>query len=299
MKYLRCPATSSLGNSFALQRLSPLLSTAPVDLGWAGLQQQGSAQSCSIRSYSQKGDTSSSSSFHESPGTNGEQKHYSARPSQHSFFHDRWEDASRERRYQTLSTYLDQLPPVIRELLLWSPLLALLYFICCMEAPYYRRPNEPIYYLLYPQWLRQRRGVMQGPSSLLSQPPADIHGAASSPADGALLQQTADAILRADGAGGTVFMRCAVVDVDGASAPFIPAYHSVVMRGSDSSSDSTTASSSSPAAATSTPARGGNAEGITAIKNGVWEGPLRVVRDSKSGLIVGYTISRSSGVSAY
>lgn len=54
-------------------------------------------------------------------------------------------------QYQTLSMYLDRLPPGLRELLLYSPLLALLYFVLVQARVYYLDEDEPWYHILMPQ----------------------------------------------------------------------------------------------------------------------------------------------------
>ncbi|KPA74676.1 hypothetical protein ABB37_09003 [Leptomonas pyrrhocoris] len=55
-----------------------------------------------------------------------------------------------DRQYQTLSMYLDRLPPGLRELLLYSPLLALLYFVLVQARVYYLDEEELWYRLFVP-----------------------------------------------------------------------------------------------------------------------------------------------------
>lgn len=82
--------------------------------------------------------------------------------------------------YQTLSMYLDRLPPGIRELLLYSPLLALLYFMLVQARVYYLDDEEPWYHIfLLTRWRYGATNTAGSPvhvSSLLARAPlSDPH----------------------------------------------------------------------------------------------------------------------------
>jgi hypothetical protein len=79
--------------------------------------------------------------------------------------------AHQEQRYQTLSVYLERMPPGFRELLLYSPLLALLYFVLVQARVYYRDDDEPWYHVFLPSRWRYSTTPGTHVSSLLKRAP--------------------------------------------------------------------------------------------------------------------------------
>ncbi|KAK7198601.1 hypothetical protein NESM_000823100 [Novymonas esmeraldas] len=184
--------------------------------------------------------------------------------------------ARRGQRYSTLSMYLDRLPPGLRELLLWSPLLALLFFTCRQARVYYLEPDEPWYYVALP---RRWRGRAAPSLSLLQRAPRSGDAwPVTVGVDAAGAQASATATRSFSGEG--------VVDTTPTAAladsPPVPPFHTVRVR----CTAPTTEAAAAAAAASATPLE---AQAVSRHRHGVWGAPLQVLRDPATQHVVGYT----------
>ncbi|GET86206.1 hypothetical protein, conserved [Leishmania tarentolae] len=210
--------------------------------------------------------------------------------------------AKRNRQYTTLSMYLDTLPPGFRELLLWSPLLALLHFMCRQARSYYLDEEEPWYYVVRPRrWRCRADGEGSGStthvSSLLkrappsSTPTTSVVVEARNPTTTPSLPNSGRG-LDGQGSESTVTMitttyafRAAGVQDDAAVAaaaplagsPPVASFHEVRTRcfHMDQGTPTETMASIPPLEETH--------------RYGVWGAPLVVIRDPATQRVVGYT----------
>ncbi|KAG5485803.1 hypothetical protein LSCM1_07216 [Leishmania martiniquensis] len=212
----------------------------------------------------------------------------------------RGRSADCERRYMTLSMYLDRLPPGFRELLLWSPLLALLCFVCHQARAYYLEEEEPWYYVaLPPRWRYRADGEGSGaavrvPSLVQRAPPsfqatasvaagADCPSAASSfrnacqGSDSTASFSIVTYAFRAGDVQDAAATAAAALGAPLASSPLVAAFHEVRVRLPD------TDEGAPPAATPSTSPL------EERYRYGVWGAPLVVLRDPATQRVTGYT----------
>ncbi|KAG5510823.1 hypothetical protein JKF63_07895 [Porcisia hertigi] len=209
-------------------------------------------------------------------------------------------NANRHRQYMTLSMYLDRLPPGFRELLLWSPLLALLYFTCLSARVYYLEEGEAWYHVLLPRWWRHRAdgkdgGAMVRVSSLLQRAPPSSTPTISVTLEASGSPSAASSSTNAsEGTGvesmGSIatttyaFRATGVQDiaVSGGGAlltgsPPVASYHEVRTRHAHESQGAP-----SPTTVSTPPPE-------EVHRYGVWGAPLLVIRDPVTQRVVGYT----------
>lgn len=258
---------------------------------------------------------------------------------------------SRHRRqdvqYQTLSMYLDRLPPVVRELLLYSPLLALLYFLLVQARVYYLDEEEPWYHLLLPaRWRHGASGSVKHVSSLLQRAPltdSDVsrsmtriafavdmgpgasatltatgnekgHGTVElqKDGDGSFTANLRDADVTATVTTATTY-RYGAKDVHDAAAasnsstaasPLVAPFHSVTVLRVEAehvtgSAHHTTGSEDRTQLKVVKKTK--DAEVVAAAKAvaeahpyGVWQGPLRVLRDPSTNRVMGYSTAAAA-----
>ncbi|KPI84118.1 hypothetical protein ABL78_6834 [Leptomonas seymouri] len=84
-----------------------------------------------------------------------------------------------DRQYQTLSMYLTRLPPGIRELLLYSPFLALLYFVLVQARAYYLDEEESWYMIMVPSRWRYSTVSVPTAAPVATEEAPEVNGAGS------------------------------------------------------------------------------------------------------------------------
>ncbi|KAG5511331.1 hypothetical protein GH5_07580 [Leishmania sp. Ghana 2012 LV757] len=200
-------------------------------------------------------------------------------------------NAGRGRQYMVLSMYLDRLPPGLRELLLWSPLLALLHFMCHQARAYYLEEEEPWYYVIIPRRWRYRGdggggGAAVHVSSLLQRAPSSSKPTTTVAADVDCSSATyAFPNVRRGGestaTSSTITYAFAASGVQDAAplvgSPPVVSFHEVRVRHAH------TDQGAPPATTPPTPPL------EEAYRNGVWGAPLVVIRDPGTQRVIGYT----------
>ncbi|CBZ24123.1 conserved hypothetical protein [Leishmania mexicana MHOM/GT/2001/U1103] len=210
--------------------------------------------------------------------------------------------ANRSRQYTTLSMYLDMLPPGFRELLLWSPLFALLHFTCRQARVYYLDEEEPWYYVALPRRWRCRpdgegSGVMAHVSSLLKRAPpsstptttvvVEAHHPSATPSlpnasrgadsQGSGSTTTIVTTTYAFRAAGVQDDAAAVAGAPLAGSPPVASFHEVRAHRvhADQGASPETMASTPPPEET--------------YRYGVWGAPLVVIRNPATQRVIGYT----------
>lgn len=210
--------------------------------------------------------------------------------------------ANRSRQYTTLSMYMDMLPPGFRELLLWSPLLALLHFMCRQARVYYLDEEEPWYYVALPRRWRCRvdgegSSATAHVSSLLkrappsSMPTTSVVVEAHNPSATHSLPNTGRGANSQGGGSTTTIVtttcafRAASVQDDAAAvagaplagSPPVASFHEVRARRvhADQGAPPVTTASTPPLEET--------------YRYGVWGAPLVVIRNPATQRVIGYT----------